>query len=61
LAYFTVLGGKNKYRQGNTNPDDLSFIEDVTTITNASYNSIELLPGHTFFFKKNYYFITKSF
>jgi len=51
LLYNT--GRKSKYRQGNTNPDYLSFIEDVTTITNASYNSIELLPGYMFFFKKN--------
>jgi len=51
LLYST--GGTSKYEQnGNTNPDDLSFIEGVTTITNANYNSIGLLLGYTFYFKK---------
>jgi len=51
LLYST--GGTSNYEQnGNTNPDDLSFIEGATTITNANYNSIGLLLGYTFFFKK---------
>lgn len=51
LLYST--GKTDKYEQtGNTNPEDLSFLEGVTSITNANYNSIGLLLGYTFFFKK---------